>query len=139
MHYKFLFLILLFYACKNEPTVDYLAGFNQCHDEQTWDTTAIRNQLVDQWRLEYTRCSAGESPATSDFTIEFKADNTLEVTENGVVTQTATWSLKQGGTKFSLVTTPSISEVQGSIHFCSERVEFNYSNFDLCDHYFRRF
>jgi hypothetical protein len=139
MHYKFLFLILLFYACKNEQEAQYLADFSACHDEQTWDSTAIRNRLVDQWRLEYIRCSAGESPATSDFTIEFKADNTLEVTENGVVTQTAAWKLKQIGTGFTLVTTPSISEVAGGIHFCFERVEFNYSNLDLCDHYFRRF
>jgi hypothetical protein len=139
MHYKFLFFALLFCACKNEPTVDDLANFSQCHNAQTWDTTAIKNRLVDQWRLEHIRCSELSEEPTSDFTIEFKADNTLEVKEGGIVTQTSTWKIKEVGKVFALITSPSINEVLGSIHFCEERVVFSYSSFDLCDHYFRKF
>ncbi len=71
--------------------------------------------------------------------IEFNSDNTLEVKEDGVVTQTSTWVVVDRNWElFQLEVNPYVTQLGGGVLICDDRVIFNYSFVDGCDNYFAK-
>lgn len=114
-----------------------------CHHEMTWDSAKVNDHLVGEWEWEYIGCYWTPDKANNDqykgLTIEFKTGNTLEVKENGQVTQTSTWKVADGDADlFELEVEPPMILLYGRILFCGKQVEFNDSYRDGYDNYFRR-
>ncbi|MDZ7936599.1 MAG: hypothetical protein U5M51_16890 [Emticicia sp.] len=135
--------ILLFSCNKEENPPISLGDMWACHHEMTWDTLNTRQTLIGEWEWEYTGCFWTPEDANDDdfkgMTIEFKSDNTLDVRENGQITQTSNWKVINGDVDlFALDVNPTVTQLYGRILFCEERVEFNHSYIDGCDNYFKR-
>lgn len=96
-----------------------------------------------EWEWEYISCY-GISPYANgeDFkglTIEFNSDNTLDIKEDGQLSQTSRWEvISTGNDFFAIEVAPFVSQLSGVILFCGEKVAFISSIGDGCDHYFTR-
>jgi len=127
---------------RQEPPVtvpDMLA----CHRTATWDSAAIHDKLLGKWEWEYIRCFWSQEKGNYDdfegLVIEFKEDSTLEVEENGQITQTSTWKVeKLYDGNHRIATDPIMLLLPGQILFCEDRVLFNDSYVDGCDNYYQR-
>lgn len=77
-----------------------------------------------------------------NLSIEFKSDNTVDVKEDGQITQTSTWRVQSANSNyfslFDFETTPKVSQLSGSLVFCNKRRLFHQSQIDGCDNYFKR-
>ena len=138
------FFLLLLISCKKEEPISYnQTDMWNCHHEGTWNAASTRIVLLGEWELEYVICGGrggitGGEPQV-DLTIEFKSDNTLTVTLNRTITQTASWKVVEGDADlYELDVEPFVSEIHGRILFCGSTVEFNDSYLDGCDNYFSR-
>ncbi len=135
---------ILLIACNKEENPPINQGdMWDCHHEMTWDSLITRESLIGEWEWEYIGCYWNPEDANDDefngMTIEFKEDNTLDVKENGVITQTSNWEIVNGDADlFSIDVDPTVTQLYGRILFCNERVEFNQSYIDGCDNYFKR-
>jgi hypothetical protein len=114
-----------------------------CYGQTSWDSTSITNALVGKWLWEYIKCySNPENANNEDFkslSIEFKLNNTLEVTENGLLTQTSSWNVvRLNDGYFMLLVTPIVLQLPGKVIFCGNRVLFYDSYVDGCDNYFKK-
>ncbi|MBL7780925.1 MAG: hypothetical protein JNM22_06885 [Saprospiraceae bacterium] len=136
-----LFLIVqtIMFACNKEKSQ---ADMWECHHEMTWDSLSTKNALIGVWEWEYINClntGNDDNDKYRGLSIEFKSDNTLNVIENGQVTQTSHWKVVEGDADlFEIDADPSITQLYGRILFCDKRVEFNHSYIDGCDNYFTR-
>ena len=140
-----LFLIVqtILFACNKEskPPVDPV-NIWKCHHEITWDSPSTRTALIGVWKWEYINCLDTGHDNDDEYrglSIEFKADSTLNVIQNGQVTQTSNWKVVTGDEDlFSIEATPSVVQLYGRILFCDNKVEFNHSYIDGCDNYFTK-
>ena len=140
-----LFLVILstLLACnKNENPLINQANMWDCHHKTTWDSLKIKKTLIGEWTWEYFTCSEEPDTNKTEFkglTIEFRPDNTLDMKKNGQTTQTSNWKVVDGDADlFAINVAPSVFQLHGQILFCCGRVEFNNSNLDGCDNYFKR-
>lgn len=137
-------ITLLVLSCNKEENPPVSQGdMWDCHHELTWDTINTKETLIGEWDWEYIGCFWNPEDANDNefngMTIEFKSDNTLEVKENGQITQTSIWKVVNGDADlFALDVDPTVTQLYGRILFCDERVEFNDSYIDGCDNYFKR-
>jgi len=138
--------IILFACNRNEdppnPPINQ-GDMWKCHHEISWDSLKTKNTLIGEWEWEYIGCYWNPEDANNDefkgLTIEFKADNKLEVRENGQIAQTSNWRVVKGDSDtFAIDVSPSSGLLYGRILFCGDRVEFNHSFIDGCDNYFKR-
>lgn len=141
----FIFAILiLLLACNKEENPPISQGdMWNCHHKLTWDTLSTTKALIGKWEWEYIGCFWNPEDGNNDdfigMTIEFKSDNTLDVKENGQLTQTSNWKVVIGDVDvYALYVDPKVNQLYGRILFCDERVEFNDSYIDGCDNYFKR-
>lgn len=114
-----------------------------CHHETAWDSLQTNNTLIGEWEWEYIGCYWNPEDANCDefkgLTIEFNPDNTLNVKQNGQITQTSSWKVVDGDIGvFKIDVNPYVNQVNGSILFCNNRIEFYDSYIDGCDNYFKR-
>jgi hypothetical protein len=137
-------ILILFIACNKgeNPPIDQGDMFD-CHHKMAWDSLSTKETLIGEWEWEYVACFWNAEDANGDafdgMTIEFKQDNTLDVKENGQITQTSNWKVVNGdGDLFAIDVDPSVPQLYGRILFCEGRVEFNYSYIDGCDNYFKK-
>ena len=71
-------------------------------------------------------------------TIEFKSNSTLDVKENGQITQSSNWKVVNSDADlFAIDVDPPVIQLYGRILFCEKRVKFNNSYIDGNDNYFR--
>lgn len=135
---------LLLLACNKEKKPPISQGdIWDCHHEMTWDSLNTKEALIGKWKWEHISCFWNPEDANNEefqgMTIEFKSDNTLDVKENGQITQTSNWKIVNGDIDlFAIDVTPSVNQLYGRILFCEEKVKFNNSYIDGCDNYFRR-
>ena len=114
-----------------------------CHNRTTWDSTTIHSALTGKWQWKYISCywnpESANDQAFKDLTVEFNADNTLEVKVAGQVTQQALWRIERmNDGYFKIVTHPLVVQLPGRIMFCGPYVLFYDSYVDGCDNYFRK-
>lgn len=99
---------ILLIACNKEenPPISQVDMWD-CHHEMTWDSLSTKETLIGEWEWEYIGCFWNPEDANDDefdgMTIEFKEDNTLDVKENGELTQTS----NEGGKQVFLCFFPS--------------------------------
>ncbi|SDM72341.1 hypothetical protein SAMN05421823_12114 [Catalinimonas alkaloidigena] len=114
-----------------------------CHQAHSWDALQTRHTLLGEWIWEQRRCvwhpKEANREAFGGLHLVFKADSTLEVQENGQVLQVSRWQVVPGDAGlFALQVDPAIAQLSGRILFCEDRVVFQDSYRDGCDHYFKR-
>lgn len=147
-----LFILLIQSSCKKaadsntvqvqQPPVSFDSMF-RCHTRTAPDSATIRNSLPGKWQWEFIKCYWNSEDANGDdfknLSVEFKADNTVTVKENGITTQTSTWvltSLNDGN--FKLTTNPLVLQLPGRIYLCGDWVLFFDSYIDGCDNLFKK-
>jgi hypothetical protein len=137
---------MLLFACDNDenlPPPDPCEAMWDCHHQMVWDSLNTKDALIGEWEWEYISCFWSPENANNEqfdgLTVEFKADNTLEVKENGQITQTSNWKVVKGRfIPFTLDVDPTVFQLLGIIVLCNGRVEFSDSYRDGCDNCFRR-
>ncbi|MBK8699237.1 MAG: hypothetical protein IPN29_06690 [Saprospiraceae bacterium] len=143
----FLCLVFVLSCVKNEPDIPHqpitLGIFTECNFVPAHDTTYIHNHLIGKWKWYYIRCFWFPEKANgSEFKglyLEFKADNTLVVSQNGVVTQTSSWKIEDlHAGYYGIDTQPLMYLTPGIIAFCENELAFLDSYVDGCDNYFVR-
>ena len=140
----FIFLLSLFVlcACQKEevPTLETKTFF-ECHDEQTWDSTKVKNHLIGEWEWQSIKCfwNPESTELHRGLIIHFQEDGKLIVENNGMITQTGTWQIKEGQcSTFALEMNPVIDQAFGGILFCDGYLLFHDSCLDGCDNYFQK-
>ena len=136
-------LIFLIACSKKDNSSTDPNNFWTCHHETTWDSLATQNTLIGEWNWEYLTCPRfSENPNNEEFnglSIEFKADLTLDVKQNGAFVSSSNWQVvEREEDLFGLVVDPPVDQLNGRIFFCKEEVEFSNSYVDGCDHFFER-
>ena len=140
-----LFTLLL--ACKKEKTspvpYEFPIDISDCHYSQSWDSTKTHAALIGEWQWKYIQCFWTPNDANGDdyagLEIKFKPDNTLEVRENGVLTQTASWKIQTSfDDSFEVETVPEVVLLYGHIAICNDIIAFSHSYIDGCDNYYKR-
>ncbi|MFK7970375.1 MAG: hypothetical protein AB8F95_08415 [Bacteroidia bacterium] len=129
-------------SCNKKPPIPHVDIW-ACHHETTWDAEKVHHTLLGKWEWQFVTCSRTLENLKGDefegLEIEFKPDSTLDVIENGEITQTSTWKVVNGDVHlFAVKAEPSVSQLRGRILFCEEKVEFNHGYIDGCDNYFER-
>jgi len=127
---------------KEQPPISHNDVWD-CHSKKKWDSLEIKNNLIGSWDLEFMSCFWVSEIISYDdshfLTNEFRSDNTLEVMENNEIIQNSNWRVVNSSPNlFTLEVEPVVAYLKGYVLFCDERVEFNYSYIDLCDHFFKR-
>lgn len=148
-----LITIMLFFSfCQKEPANEQIRkaeppksilDIQSCHLSASWDSTSIRNKLLGKWEWEYIRCfwepEKGNYDDFKGLSVHFKSDNTVEVSQNGMLAQQSTWHivlLNDGN--YKITTIPLVFQLPGRILFCEQRVVFMDSYVDGCENYFVR-
>jgi len=139
----FLSLILFILSCEknstSEPHPLSHIGFFQCHNSLEWNEQSIKDSLIGLWKFEFKACydPKGRGVYTHDqeISMEIREDDSIYVRQFGIIIDSASFSII-GLDGYQINTEPGIGYVLGSILFCEDRVVFNASHFDLCDHYF---
>lgn len=133
------FLFFLF-SCETEEPSALIPDLSDCHAKKNWKSDEIEDALIGEWNWEDSYCysnPAGEDDA--GLRIRFNSDNSLDLFENGQLTQSLSWQvLDEGNETFRLNVSPSIFQLEGYIFLCDDQVSFNSSFIDLCDTYYRR-
>ena len=137
-----LLLVLLFLQSCKKDAPPGMSEMYDCHESKTWTTENTFQELLGEWKWRRQECGRVQSiliPSDDILALRFRADSTLEVIEEGVVTLIATWQVVvEDGTFFGLETDPLIDRISGRILFCEDWVEFNLGYIDGCDNYFLR-
>lgn len=125
------------------PPPKTLADMLSCHNSVGWDSLEVNNKLIGRWEWQHIRCYANpEAANNNDFAglqVEFKADNTLQIKENGVITQTSSWQVAPSSDGFYKInTTPYAILLPGKIVFCDTLAMFYDTYVDGCDNYFKQ-
>lgn len=133
-------VFFLLIGCKKEevPAYAYLNTY-ACFKQTEWDSTKVANALQGKWEWIYTGAEGGERMVSDkDVSVEFKADNTVQVYEKGVLMQSATWEVKTSSNEYYLNTNPYINLFLGRTSICEDRVEFNAAIIDASTNIFER-
>ena len=139
----YLLSIVVLISCQDkiqEPPIIQSDMF-ACHRTLEWDEIKTRDALIGIWDLEFIGCYFYD-PYTAyvidmGISIEFMPDSTLIVRLKDSITQVSVWQIVDGdGDLFELDEEPFVQQLGGRIWFCDNRVEFNESYRDICDHWF---
>ena len=145
-------IIALQSSCKKTETIDTpqrkkppitLDSMLLCYGQKSWDSTSIHNALIGKWSWEYITCYwKPESANNEDFkslSIEFKQNDSLELKQNGLLTQKSSWDIsKLSDGYFKLLVNPIVLQLPGKVLICGDRVLFYDSYVDGCDNYFKK-
>lgn len=128
---------------KTDPAFDRNA-MRDCYGRGGTDSLTVARSLVGKWVFRFSRCDssvAGNTPVR-DLQVEFKADGTLAVYEDGRPVQSSPWQLENaGGTdvkEYRLLLNTRIRRVAGLIYVCGDHVMFSESTPAVCDITYRR-
>jgi hypothetical protein len=135
-----LFVIVYFSACKREQTQPELT-FNtnemyQCHHLTQWYSTQLHNTLLGRWEWAHVISGWGlgeSSDINKGLLLDFKNDGNVDVYKNDVLQSTSTWEIAFSA---RVNTNPIISEIDGSILFCDNKVVFSGTPYDGSDNFF---
>lgn len=142
-----IFCMAVLMSCKDDIVDPYPPSISSdifnCHHMETWDEKTTRDALVGEWLWEYQTCASFNSfiegyVDSLGVVFEFKSDSTLNVYEHGEITQNATWQINGNALQFYINSEPWISQLDGSIYFCDERVMFYAAPVDGCNNYLRK-
>lgn len=139
-----LILPIFLLACnRNEEEINAKWDLFACHHDSSWDSLSIQNTLIGEWEWEYVSCFNAPALANGEdfngLSVEFKSDNTLDVFEDGQLTQTSNWEVEVYDTDdYGIRMNPAVSQLHGLVLICGERVEFKASIVDVCDNFFVR-
>lgn len=140
-------LPVFFISCdKYERLENKYAKMIECHEENRLDSLKTMEAILGEWKWNYIYCYANAEEANGkDFdnlTVEFKSDNTVDVKEDGVITQTSQWKLLPGNVNYHSIlgieTIPPVTQMSGRLVFCNKKLLFHQSYIDACDNYFKR-
>lgn len=121
---------------KKEDTIP--SPNNECFFGTNLDSTEIYNKLLGKWEWQYSFSgwtAQYSDEANKGLLLEFKSGGVLIVKRNGVITQTATWSLRSN---LELITEPSVIETWGPVLFCDDQLLFQGGAFDGTNNYYKR-
>jgi hypothetical protein len=140
-------------SCKKTKAIDSpltpqlppvtLDSMLRCRLQISQDSAAIHAALIGKWQWEFIKCYwTPEKANGEDFktlSVEFKQNDTVEVKENGLLTQKSSWSLiRLNDGYFKLSVTPIVYQLPGKVLFCENRLLFFDSYVDGCDNYFKK-
>lgn len=111
---------------------------NECFFNTILDSTQISNRLLGKWKWQYSFSgwtSVYSDEANKGLVLEFKTGGVLVVSRNGVVEQTANWSLQR---EWQIVTEPLIIETLGPVHFCNSQLLFQGGALDGTNNYYKK-
>lgn len=113
-----------------------------CDPVPTWDSLSLSEELMGEWKWEYVSCGWFAEPDCTlplKESIEFKADQTVALKENGTTVRTLPWTLI-GNSEFGfrLETEPMDNKFYGSILLCEGVLGFSNKPTDGCDNFFRK-
>ena len=113
-----------------------------CHRMNPWDSSSIHTKLTGKWKWEYIKCYWNPEDANNEdfrgYEVEFKSDNTLQIKENGQLTQASTWHITDLNDGFFKIDVAAFTPLlRGRILFCDSLVLFYDSYIDGCDNYFK--
>ena len=134
----------IFLACTKDPYLSHSrADIMSCIKNKDWDSNITGEALIGDWEWIYVSCiSAPEIDHDDQYkglSIKFNSDMTLEVKQDGQVTQTSTWNVVSSETEYLVIEAdPYVTQLSGRILFCDDLMEFNQSYIDGCDNYFKR-
>lgn len=137
-------LAILFASCEEAEvnsefnSSDYWAA----HHLQQWDSTSTANNLLGTWTWKYNVCCPftkgfeGVKKDKENLKVKFTT-NTIEVVQNGEITQTSNWSInRKNEALYGLEMDNPIHQLYGRILFSDNKVLFNDSYLDGADNYF---
>jgi len=142
--------IIIFFAagillrCNGEPDFPFSYQIMaNCPDEQVWDSTAISNRLIGQWKWVYGwyefQHPYGNDTIFKGLEYVFYNNSTLEIISKDGSKTEYEWSVKErtgGGYVSYIVATVPLSTIMGSILFCEDYVLFHANESDGMDMYF---
>jgi hypothetical protein len=140
------------FSCKKTTIIDTpqrpkppiaLDSMLMCYGQTSWDSATTHNALVGKWQWEYIKCYWNPEKANNEdfknLSIEFKQNDSLEVKQNGLVTQKSSWEIiKLNDGYFKLQVNPIVYQLPGKVLFCGNYVLFYDSYVDGCDNYFKK-
>ncbi len=114
-----------------------------CHTERERDKSEIYNFLVGEWEWEYVNYGwypDGDYTENEGMVVNFNADGTAVVQEDGKITANLTWELTDGfeANLYDIDTEPFFRPLTGIVLTCGNRFIFYNSFVDGNDHYFTR-
>ncbi|NPD48210.1 hypothetical protein [Lentimicrobium sp. S6] len=113
-----------------------------CYNDSEWSDVKIKNALIGKWKWTYTESywapENGMNTESENTVIEFFNDSSLQIIENGELTNTAKWTVKpKDGELFGLELDSTITTLlYGRILICGVTLECNNSYIDGSDNYF---
>lgn len=134
----------IFLACTKDPYLSHSrADIMSCIKNKDWDSNITGEALIGDWEWIYVSCiSAPEIDHDDQYkglSIKFNSDMTLEVKQDGQVTQTSSWNLMRSDTEYVVIEVdPPVIQLYGRIFICDDLVEFSNSSSDGCNNYFKR-
>ncbi len=129
----------IFFSCKKD-TLD-ISLFQQCHNSQSLDSTAISNNLAGSWIWTKQSCFWTGKTTTADKNIKviFNSNATFSVLENSSILTQGNWGLKIiDSNMWGLDLTSPSEYLYGRILFCNNQILFNDSYRDGCDNLFTK-
>jgi hypothetical protein len=137
------FAFLLASCCKTEETEYSLSEFWDCRQQDRQDSAELHQALLGRWEWDFVRCYWTPEKANSHeyrgLQIHIVDPDSLEVLQNRVAIQTSKWKLvPTDGSFYKIEADPPVDPFQGRILRCQNRIVFNASYFDGCDHFFHK-
>lgn len=128
-------------GCKKgeESRKDYERIYN-CHNQSTPTIENVSTRMVGLWWL-YQYDNNISSKATIpdyDVFIEFKADSTYTVSEDGKEIASGTWQVKQNQNNYSVDLSTPTAYTYGYIYICTEGLIFDNGIVDGTTNYFSK-
>jgi len=122
-------------ACKKDNTFDPTHYF-ACNDQAGWTVTTAGEALIGKWNLVYDYCALTEEEMNNpNYSAEFKADGTVEISGQNIVTYSTNWEVSSSASGLALTTSnPSVSKLNGvSVYICEDEFLLYNSIVDGCD------
>ncbi|HMG16579.1 MAG TPA: hypothetical protein VK590_14075 [Saprospiraceae bacterium] len=135
---------LFMFSCHKDKPVDPTPidqnEINQCYYSKSWDSLQVKNAILGVWNWEYIWCElGGNNTQYKGMSIELKADNSINVKQNGQIVQSSKWKInKLDETHYGIYPDPGIDQMQGNFIICSDVIGFNLGYVDGCANYFRK-
>lgn len=125
-------------GCKKSD--DSRKEFNRiynCHNQSTPTIENVSTRLVGLWWLhQYDNNISGKTIIPDyDVFIEFKADSTYSVNEDGKEIAVGTWQVKQNPNSYSVDMSTQTAYTYGYIYICAEDMIFDNGNVDGSTNY----
>lgn len=121
-------ILFILIGCGNkddDPAANYDSQkILECHNEQSWTTEEIADNLIGKWEWKYVEYIFG-IPSDNDndlesIKIEFKGDFTGILENGNSKPQEFAWSIGTYNIYYGFSTQPTISRLSGNILFCND-------------------